>query len=141
VIPVDEAIAYLKDQIKKMFGKRATNIVKMNNEAVDKTLDNLVKVEYPDSWADAGLVAATASDEPEWVTERDEAHAGPAGRQTAGERLLAGRHFPVATTSMKNAAWPSTCPNGSWTTASSATSAPWSVPTRPSARCWSPTMK
>jgi ABC-type dipeptide/oligopeptide/nickel transport system ATPase component len=49
VIPVDEAIAYLKDQIKKMFGKKGDRIVKMNNEAVDKTLDHLVKVEVPGS--------------------------------------------------------------------------------------------
>nr|MDJ0856837.1 pyruvate:ferredoxin (flavodoxin) oxidoreductase [Desulfobacterales bacterium] len=35
VIPVDEAVGYLKDQIKKMFGKKGENIVKMNWDAVD----------------------------------------------------------------------------------------------------------
>jgi pyruvate-ferredoxin/flavodoxin oxidoreductase len=43
VIPVDEAIAYLKDQIKKLFSKKGDKIVNMNNEAVDKSLDHLVK--------------------------------------------------------------------------------------------------
>jgi pyruvate-ferredoxin/flavodoxin oxidoreductase len=78
-----------------MFGKKGDKIVNMNNEAVDKSLDHLVEIDYPDSWADAGLVAATAGDEPEWVTEGDEAHAGPAGRQTAGERLSPDGIFPV----------------------------------------------
>jgi pyruvate-ferredoxin/flavodoxin oxidoreductase len=38
----------------KMFGKKGDKIVNMNNEAVDKTLDHLVEIDYPDSWADAG---------------------------------------------------------------------------------------
>jgi pyruvate-ferredoxin/flavodoxin oxidoreductase len=98
VIPVDEAIAYLKDQIKKLFSKKGDKIVNMNNEAVDKTLDHLVEIAYPDSWADAGLVAATAKRRTRVGHRSDEAHAGPAGRQTAGECLLAGRDFPVGTT-------------------------------------------
>ena len=47
VIPVDEAIGYLKDQIKKMFGKKGENIVKMNWDAVDQSLDNLIEIKYP----------------------------------------------------------------------------------------------
>jgi pyruvate-ferredoxin/flavodoxin oxidoreductase len=42
VIPVEEAIRLLKDQIKKMFGIKGDKIVKMNWEAVDRTLANLV---------------------------------------------------------------------------------------------------
>ena len=53
VIPVDEAVGYLKDQIKKMFGKKGENIVKMNWDAVDHSLENLVEINYPDSWAQA----------------------------------------------------------------------------------------
>jgi len=53
VIPVDDAIAYLKDQIEKMFGNKGEKIVNMNNAAVDKTLDNLVEISFPASWADA----------------------------------------------------------------------------------------
>ncbi|MDY6906126.1 MAG: pyruvate:ferredoxin (flavodoxin) oxidoreductase [Thermodesulfobacteriota bacterium] len=53
VIPVEDAINHLKDQIQKMFGKKGENIVKMNCDAVDKTLDNIVEVNYPDAWANA----------------------------------------------------------------------------------------
>ena len=53
VIPVDDAIAYLKDQIKKLFAKKSEKIVDMNYAAVDQTLENLVEIEYPESWAEA----------------------------------------------------------------------------------------
>ena len=68
VIPVDDAIGYLKDQIKKMFGKKGDKIVQMNNAAVDNTLDHLVRIDYPAAWADAQEGPAVGRTEPEWVT-------------------------------------------------------------------------
>lgn len=53
VIPVDEATGYLKDSIVKTYGKKGENIVKMNQEAVDKGIGNIHKVEVPVSWKDA----------------------------------------------------------------------------------------
>jgi pyruvate-ferredoxin/flavodoxin oxidoreductase len=53
VIPVDEAIGYLKDQIQKMFGKKSQRLVDMNFAAVDKSLEHLVEIEYPQSWSGA----------------------------------------------------------------------------------------
>ncbi|EIM62531.1 pyruvate:ferredoxin (flavodoxin) oxidoreductase [Desulfobacter postgatei] len=53
ILPVDTAIDLLKTDIKKKFGKKGDAIVNMNIEAVDKTLDNLVKVDVPESWKDA----------------------------------------------------------------------------------------
>ncbi len=50
VLPVDKAISLLKDDIKTKFGKKGEKIVSMNIEAVDKTLDNLVEIDVPDSW-------------------------------------------------------------------------------------------
>jgi pyruvate-ferredoxin/flavodoxin oxidoreductase len=67
VLPVEEAIKMLKKEIEKMFGRKGEHIVKMNHEAVDKTLDNLVKIDYPDSWADAEEGAPTVKDEPDFV--------------------------------------------------------------------------
>jgi pyruvate-ferredoxin/flavodoxin oxidoreductase len=68
VIPVDDAINYLKSEIHKLFGKKGDKIVNMNNAAVDKTLENLVEITYPDSWADATDTDAKDKDEPEFVT-------------------------------------------------------------------------
>ncbi len=69
VIPVEDAITYLKEQIAAMFGKKGDKIVKMNVDAVDRTLDNLVQINYPDSWADATGDTAVVKDQPQWVTE------------------------------------------------------------------------
>ena len=52
VLPVEEAIGLLKTDIQVMFGKKGEAIVKMNIQAVDKTLANLVKVKVPKSWKD-----------------------------------------------------------------------------------------
>ena len=51
VIPVDDAIRFLKAEIEKMYGKKGQKVVQLNYNVIDKTLDNLVKVEYSDSWA------------------------------------------------------------------------------------------
>jgi pyruvate-ferredoxin/flavodoxin oxidoreductase len=67
VIPVDDAIAYLKDQIQHLFAKKSQKIVDMNNAAVDQTLENLVKIEYPESWAEATAKSLSEKDEPDFV--------------------------------------------------------------------------
>jgi len=67
VIPVDEALGYLKDQIQKMFGKKSQKIVDMNFAAVDKTLEHLVEIQYPASWAEAGDRPASETKEPAFV--------------------------------------------------------------------------
>ncbi len=48
VLPKDEAIAKIKDAIKKTYGSKGEEVVKMNFNAVDKTLENLHEVEIPD---------------------------------------------------------------------------------------------
>jgi pyruvate-ferredoxin/flavodoxin oxidoreductase len=47
VLPRDEAIAAIKDAIKKTYGKRGEAVVQRNFAAVDQTLENLHKVQYP----------------------------------------------------------------------------------------------
>ena len=60
IIPIDEAEGYMKDMIKKSYGKKGQNIVDMNWAAVDAGLENVHKVEVPASWADAPDDAAPA---------------------------------------------------------------------------------
>ena len=69
VIPVDDAISYLKEEIKKMFGKKGDKIVQMNNDAVDHTLSYLVKIDYPASWADAKDDQTTQKNLPPFIKE------------------------------------------------------------------------
>lgn len=47
VLPKDQAIEAIKKSIKKTYGRKGEDIVKMNYAAVDATIDNLHKVDYP----------------------------------------------------------------------------------------------
>ena len=47
VLPKDEAIQKIKEAIVKSYSKKGEAVVKMNFNAVDKSLENLQKVEYP----------------------------------------------------------------------------------------------
>jgi len=49
VLPREEAIEAIKDSIKKTYGKKGEEIVKMNIAAVDTTLANLFEVKVPDA--------------------------------------------------------------------------------------------
>ncbi|NMA67822.1 MAG: pyruvate:ferredoxin (flavodoxin) oxidoreductase, partial [Desulfitobacterium sp.] len=70
VIPEDEAIAYLKESVVSAYGRKGQNIVDMNNAAIDRGVDSLVKVDVPASWAEAEDVqdeAAATVDLPDYV--------------------------------------------------------------------------
>jgi pyruvate-ferredoxin/flavodoxin oxidoreductase len=47
VLPRDEAIAKIKEAIRKTYGKRGQAVVRMNNAAVDEALAHLYRVEVP----------------------------------------------------------------------------------------------
>jgi pyruvate-ferredoxin/flavodoxin oxidoreductase len=98
VIPVDEAIAYLKDQIKELFSKKSEKIVTMNWGAVDKTLENLIEIKYPDSWADISGDEQTASDEPAFVTDVMRPMLAQQGDKLPVSAFTKDGLFPVGTT-------------------------------------------
>jgi pyruvate-ferredoxin/flavodoxin oxidoreductase len=50
VIPIEDAVKYLKESIEKTYGKKGQKIVDMNKAAVDKGIEVLKKVNVPDSW-------------------------------------------------------------------------------------------
>ena len=53
VIPLDEAVKYMKDAATESYGKRGDAIVKMNHDAIDAGHQEIVEVKVPDSWKDA----------------------------------------------------------------------------------------
>ena len=67
VIPVEDAIDYLKKAIVKEYGDKGENVVKMNYAAVDGALERLHKVEIPAEWADAEIEKVKKPEVPEWV--------------------------------------------------------------------------
>jgi pyruvate-ferredoxin/flavodoxin oxidoreductase len=68
VLPKDEAIAAIKYSIKKTYGKRGDAVVQQNFAAVDSTLENLVRIDYPKT-ADSDIVQApiVPDDAPDFV--------------------------------------------------------------------------
>ena len=53
IIPIEDAVKYLKDSIAVTYGKKGENVVKMNWEAVDKGISEIHEVKVPAAWADA----------------------------------------------------------------------------------------
>ncbi len=53
VIPVDDAIKYMKKAIDKSYGNKGEEIVKMNYAAVDAGVDAIREVPVPAAWAEA----------------------------------------------------------------------------------------
>ena len=76
VIPIEDAVKYLNAAIEKSYGKKGGSVVDMNQEAVQKGISELVKVDIPEEWknavddnnANSGLAVPFTEDEkPEFV--------------------------------------------------------------------------
>ena len=53
IIPIDQAVEYMKAAIKKSYGKKGDDILNMNYQAVDRGVDGAHKVDIPSSWKTA----------------------------------------------------------------------------------------
>ncbi|HEY8391515.1 MAG TPA: pyruvate:ferredoxin (flavodoxin) oxidoreductase [Capillibacterium sp.] len=51
VIPFEDAVGYIKEAIKKTYGRKGDKIVNMNIQAVDRAIEALEEIKYPASWA------------------------------------------------------------------------------------------
>ena len=69
IIPVEDAVKYLKESIVKAYGKKGEAIVNMNYKAVDAGIDSLVKVDVPASWAEAVEAEKPEVDEPAFIKD------------------------------------------------------------------------
>lgn len=67
VIPIEDAVKYLKEAITATYGKKGEQIVSMNHKAVDKGIESLTKVEVPESWKKAKAEKVIEKDEPDFV--------------------------------------------------------------------------
>ncbi|MPL95023.1 Pyruvate synthase [bioreactor metagenome] len=52
IIPVEDAVKYLKDAVVKSYGKKGEKVVNMNYAAIDKGVESIVKIEVPADWKD-----------------------------------------------------------------------------------------
>ena len=53
IIPIDDAIKYLKDSVVTSYGKKGQKVVDMNNAAIDQGVESLVAINVPEAWKTA----------------------------------------------------------------------------------------
>ena len=98
VIPPEEAFQYIKDAIKKTYGKKGDKIVQMNIDAVDRAVGALKKIRLPKSWATAGQEAYLEWDEPDFVSNVMRPMLAQQGDKLPVSALSPDGIFPTATT-------------------------------------------
>jgi pyruvate-ferredoxin/flavodoxin oxidoreductase len=69
VIPLEDAIKYLKDGIDKAYGKKGQKILDMNYAGVDQGISAFTQIEVPAAWADAKDDVDAAKDIPAFIEE------------------------------------------------------------------------
>ncbi len=98
VISSQEALKYIKEAIKKTYGKKGEKIVQMNIDAVDKAIGALKKIKVPKTWATAGHEAYMEADEPEFVSEVMRPMQAQQGDKLPVSAFSPDGIFPTATT-------------------------------------------
>ena len=53
IIPIEDAVKYMKDAATASYSKKGDAIVKMNHDAIDRGVDSIVEIQIPESWKDA----------------------------------------------------------------------------------------
>ncbi|SFB23125.1 pyruvate:ferredoxin (flavodoxin) oxidoreductase [Clostridium frigidicarnis] len=53
IIPVEDAINYLKQAVVTSYGKKGEKVVNMNNAAIDKGVESIVEIKIPEAWKTA----------------------------------------------------------------------------------------
>ena len=98
VLPVDDAIKYLKEAIEKTYGKKGRDVVEMNWKAVDAALEHLKEIKYPSNWTDLIPEKPEEKDEPEFVREVMRPMLAQQGDKLPVSKFTPGGIFPVGTT-------------------------------------------
>ena len=60
IIPLEDAVKYLKEAVEHSYGLKGKDVVDMNNAAIDMGVNAVVKVDVPAAWADAADTEAAA---------------------------------------------------------------------------------
>nr|WP_072514795.1 pyruvate:ferredoxin (flavodoxin) oxidoreductase [Ndongobacter massiliensis] len=69
VLPIEDAVGYLKDSIVKSYGHKGDDIVQMNYAAVDAGLHSVVKIDVPAAWKDAKDEEVDEADVPPFIRD------------------------------------------------------------------------
>jgi len=69
IIPVEDAVKYLKGAIEHSYGKKGQKVLDMNYAAVDQGIGAIKKVEVPAAWAQAKDEELHPKTGNQWVDE------------------------------------------------------------------------
>jgi pyruvate-ferredoxin/flavodoxin oxidoreductase len=69
VLPINDAMKYLKDAIAKTYKKKGQEIIEMNWKAVDASLQGLHEIKYPSTWKSLQPEKPTKRNEPEFISK------------------------------------------------------------------------
>ncbi len=70
VIPEEDAFKYMKEAVKRSYGRKGDKVVNMNYAAMDRAAEALQEIKYPAEWANAvdGPAPEVSMDEPDYVS-------------------------------------------------------------------------
>jgi pyruvate-ferredoxin/flavodoxin oxidoreductase len=98
VLPVDDAIKYLKEAIEDTYGKKGKEIVQMNWTAVDAALEKINQISYPEFWAQLTPEPLMERDEPDFVKNVMRPMVAQQGDKLPVSAFTPAGIFPVGTT-------------------------------------------
>ncbi|MCP4883934.1 MAG: pyruvate:ferredoxin (flavodoxin) oxidoreductase [Flavobacteriales bacterium] len=99
ILPKDEAIQKIKDAIVKSYSHKGEKVVQMNFNAVDKSLDNLEKVDYPNKVTSSKQFVSAMTNAPDgFVTEVLETILAGRGDELPVSAFPVDGTFPTGTT-------------------------------------------
>lgn len=100
IIPVEDALAYLKKSIEKMYGRKGAEIVTKNIGAVDRAIEALHQVPVPAKWKNAVTDVAEEPDLPDFVSRIQRPMARHEGDElpVSAFRGMEDGTYPVGTT-------------------------------------------
>lgn len=67
IIPVEDAVKYLKDAVVTSYGKKGEKVVNMNHAAIDKGIDAIVEITVPAEWANSKDEVVEAKEVPAFI--------------------------------------------------------------------------
>ena len=67
IIPVEDAVKYLKDAVVTSYGKKGEKVVNMNHAAIDKGIDAIVEINVPAEWANAKNESVETKEIPSFI--------------------------------------------------------------------------
>ena len=91
IMPISEAVDYMKYMAKKSYLKKGEAVVEMNYKAIDAGVDAIVKIEVPEAWKTAPIDAAA-----EAVTNKREDLAKFVNNIVTPVNLMDGDSLPVS---------------------------------------------